>query len=1484
MQVYFWSRYQTYVNKAAKPLGDLLADAGEIWDAYLMLRDHGHAQNAELLLRKHDKAAEFIAKLETEMQAEAERLREARKDASNELRSIELDYRDAVIKLADYAVGEKDYDRAEKVYQDSLELLPDDIDIREVLSSLRERRGDYKAAVATQMEIVDVKRRRRRAAAGDTSTPPTRLQPRLPDQSNRNTFGPGVIFSGGRYFGGYGYYARSRRFDVAPNYQKVLRIYSKRNNHEGVLDTLRTISQEDPAAFHNMSWQVLDTLRNQDLGKKKLPILRILKGVVKDDDWLTLEYGRACNDEGDLKEAKRTFENLLAKNLGGSNWYADQAEEELKKVLQKLGEANLGVAELRAKVEKDPENVRHRMRLARKLIDEHEYSTALAEAQIIVDKAPYMMKAKEMVVERPIIEQLVGLGYAYVHPNAHASLRERKNEVLFQPHFLEAVQKINGISEADARAVFQDMAGLDDNEEWVSRLRGNYSRKLGGEDRHRTVRLIDFDEPANNHFVVTNQLRVHGATNRVADIVVYVNGIPLVVIEAKSPLSPAQNTWNAIEQIEIYEAAIPRLFRSNLFNIATNDLHLRYGTTDAPRAYWFQWPDPWPRKAEDFDTPSEMGHWALLQPSRLLDLLAHFIVFETRDGKTVKKICRYQQFRAVQKMVDRVIEGEQQQGLIWHTQGSGKSLTMVFAALKLKFHRGIQAKRLANPNILVVTDRRDLDRQIAKTFEACGLPNPKRAGSIKELRELIQPGVHGLTVLSTIFKFAQSDAGLAQSSEHKRREALAALAVPDSGSWIVMVDECHRTQEKELGAFLRAVLPDAVRFGFTGTPVKRADLDTFRNFGIPGEPYLDKYGIDDAVRDGATVPIYYMGRKTEWHLHDKELDVVFDQWFANEPDEVVEELKARGITRGDLARFEPRIRIIATDIWAHYRAHVLPDGYKAQVVAIDRRAVVAYKKALDRVIAKSLEVQDDLFPEEARARAEEMSVCIYTAGQHDAVEHPELVTYHLDAEAEREAIANFLDPDHPLRFLIVCNKLLTGFDAPVEQVLYLDSPLTDHNLLQAIARTNRRYSDKQQGIIVDYIGVSRSLSSALSAYRSEDVEHAMRPEDDLLDDLKTSHRKLAEFLAGFERGDDLKADILAVIDDFIGSEDRWYEYRSLVNALMSAYAALSPDPRCLSYTDDVRFVGATLPYGKLRFEQEEERDWREYSEKIRAILREHLEVEGLTTTFKLRSLEDAGFWTDFDAEGEDLKTAAVRKMAELKKISAEKAAANPAQYEHFSDRVKEIIAQFEAGQMTIEELMAIQKEVAEGLRAEEQAHEDTGLTERAHAISRILDEFELVGADDVPDGGEDAAAAGDGSGERKTAEETGEPGYRSRCAGAAALTPVQSLASQIDALYASDESAPMYWQDKESVRKELRNAVLKLVYPLFQDQPQAWDRIPRARRRVRDQALRQALAGTVLDMPELRIGETTIPWTLRYSDRAVRKRIEVTPEACVRHL
>lgn len=970
-----------------------------------------------------------------------------------------------------------------------------------------------------------------------------------------------------------------------------------------------------------------------------------------------------------------------------------------------------------------------------------------------------------LLAEKPCIDELVALGWQWLKPKDNELARDGLNHVILRDECIVAIQRINGVDEETARAVYSDLLHIHDNQRFTQLLRGDYSRTVAGEAKKKTIHLIDFKNTANNRFTVINQLYVQAQKNRIPDVVLYVNGIPLVVIEAKSPLTGKDKSGEAFDQIKQQERDIPRLFYSNLFNIVTDGIQLLYGATGAPSDFWGVWKDAWPKEDKDFSNPLAKGLYALCEPSRLLDLLAHFVVFETDPdtGGSIKKICRYHQYRAVNKLYDRATSGSGKKGLVWHTQGSGKSLTMVFATLKLKAH--LTSTAAFNPNILVLTDRIDLDDQISKTFIACGLPNPTQAESLKELQGALRQQTHGLVLLSTIFKFEGS------------KEPVA-----DSNNWIVLVDECHRTQEKDLGAYLRATLPEACFFGFTGTPVKKNDRDTYANFSEGTEGYLDKYGIDDAVADGATVPIRYTGRKTEWQIDPQKLDILFDQWFSHEPEAVIERLKQRGITMAELAKHPKRVELIAYDIWTHFREYIQPDGLKAQIVGIDREAVILYKQALDGVIAEYF-IQQGLPEREAKEKACAMSACVYSSSQEDDKPSEdaylndvrgELQKHKLDKQTEKEVIKNFCKKEHPLSFLIVCNKLLTGFDAPIEAVMYLDNPLKEHSLLQAIARTNRVYGkNKQFGLIVDYIGITKRLDEALETYRSEDVAHALQDLDMQCAELKAVFTELRTFLRGIKRETgasklELKKEYDALVQA-LGAEDVWYSFRRKAKIFIRCYEALSPDPSVLEYTQDLRWIAGFIHYGTQVFEQKESLELGDYSEKIRSMLSQHLDVTGISTICKIRSITDPDFWQDFDTEKkpeEEIRTAAIRKGTEMKKVITQKMAENPLRYAPFSEKVMEVLKRFQQGQLDAANTLKEYENIANELNAEEQSYKDSGLDQRAYGVLKLLEVFDKDG--------------------RET---------------------LKQLARDIDALYVSDQTAPSGWQYREQLRKELRQQV-----------------------------------------------------------------------------
>jgi len=981
------------------------------------------------------------------------------------------------------------------------------------------------------------------------------------------------------------------------------------------------------------------------------------------------------------------------------------------------------------------------------------------------------------LAEKPTLEYLQTLGYQFVEPEEHAALRDGENQTIFRSHLVAALQKINGISESDAEAAAAELIRKEDNEEWTEILRGDFSRNVEGQSTQKTLKLIDFHNPSNNHLAVTHQLYVKAEKSRRPDVVLYVNGIPLVVIEAKSPANYKDKNGEAFEQIKQYERDIPRLFYTNAFNIVTDGTTVLYGATGSPSKFYGYWRDAHPH-ADNFENELQKGLWSLLEPSRLLDLLAHFIVFErdAESGAVIKKICRYQQFLAVNKMVDRVVEGKHKRGLIWHTQGSGKSLTMVFAALKLKHHRTVESPTLANPNLLILTDRKDLDKQITDTFIATRLPNPTPVKNIKHLRELMSSGVDGQTLLSTIFKFEG-----------------ARTAIPNSENWIVMVDECHRTQEKDLGASLRASLPNATFFGFTGTPIRKDDKNTYENFGVVGEGYLDKYGIDDAVRDNATVPIYYTSRKAEWQIDEAKIDSLFDTWFSDVGDEQLEAIKKRGVKLADLVRHPKRIELIAFDLWNHFKSYALPDGFKAQLVAYDREAIILYKQALDKLIAADYE-KEGMSKDEALLKAQQASACVYSKSQEDDKPsedsyknqvREQLVEWYADDVREKDIKKQFKKRGDAPYILIVCDKLLTGFDAPAESVMYLDKPLKEHTLLQAIARTNRvADAKKKNGLIVDYIGVSHHLEAALSSYRAEDVQNAMRDLEGLRAELKAAHRQVLAYVKDIKRtGKDLKAEYDALVKA-IGTEDEWILFQRKVRNFVTLYEALAPDASVLELSWDLKWFANFLLYGKQVFEKKETFEQGEYSEKIRQMLEEHVHVTGLSTIVKLRSVIDGEFWDDFENAGDDedsQRSAALKKTTELRKITDAKLAENHHQYAKFSEKLKELIERMDDNQLSWGDKLKAVQEFAKELEAEAKAHEGSGLSYEAHALLKVVES--VIG---------DAAS--------KEAQE--------------------ALAEQAVALYTDETLAPKLWQAKDGVKKDLRQRVRKAALGLGYDSKQ----------------------------------------------------------------
>ena len=504
-------------------------------------------------------------------------------------------------------------------------------------------------------------------------------------------------------------------------------------------------------------------------------------------------------------------------------------------------------------------------------------------------------------VEIPLINTLKKLGWTYLSAAENSSLRDSSvDEVLLKPLVIDALLKLNahkGLKSEHCEMLYNRINRVDNNEEFHAWLKGEKSFKPNQESKAISIDLINRENPEENHFAVTNQYvcaitKPEDAQKYIRpDVVLFVNGIPISVLECKFLGTEGSTYAEGIKQLDRYQRTTPNLFIPNVFNISTDGHKLKYGATKSPPKYYMEWKHDCgtPNDIKDssefkayaeenkrkFNPYIDVQVFGLLNKVNFIDLITNFIVFETRDNLTVKKIARYQQFRAVNKIVERVVKGEMKTGLIWHTQGSGKSLTMLFTAWKLR-----TLAALNNPTILIVVDRVDLDAQITETFGAVKLPNTTRASSIDGLRKKLKEDRREV-IISTIFKFDEMADVLVQ------RENV-----------IILIDEAHRTQEGTNAAEMRRALPNAFFFGFTGTPIDKSDKNTHRNFGLKPdgkvERYMDLYNIKAAIDDGATVPVHYQLRNRKWHIDADQMDELIDAEYDHLSPEEMDVLKEQG--------------------------------------------------------------------------------------------------------------------------------------------------------------------------------------------------------------------------------------------------------------------------------------------------------------------------------------------------------------------------------------------------------------------------------------------------------------------------------------------------------------------------------------------------------------------------------------------------------------
>jgi type I restriction enzyme R subunit len=789
------------------------------------------------------------------------------------------------------------------------------------------------------------------------------------------------------------------------------------------------------------------------------------------------------------------------------------------------------------------------------------------------------------------------------------------------------------------------------------------------------VDLIDYENPENNRFHAVNQFSVSRETTIRPDVNLFVNGIPLVTMELKSLAQ--DNDWHdAVSDLKDYEDDVPRLFVPGLFNIAADTMELRYGAVGAPKEFY----EPWNDAPEEFQDDNDMRQAvkALCNPGSLLDLLKHFVFYERRAGGDAKIVPRYMQYYAVNHILERVREGKHKNGLIWHTQGSGKSFTMLYAAENLLS----QPTVARNPQVFIIVDTDKLNSQMRDQLANLSLEQWTEAESIDHLQQLIEEGSSQL-VLTTIQKFEDVDPDVQGNDEV-----------------VVMSDEAHRFMEADLGSRLDAALPDCYHFGFTGTPVREGehakDKNTFREFSPEDEDYLHRYSVKQGIDDGLILPVYFTLRhQMKWEIDEEGLDEEFESEFRGMTTDQKREAIRKNVTATTLAEIEPRVDRAVEEIDAHYEEHVDPNGWKAMVVTPSRRSAAMYGERLIE-----------------RRGKDEIEV-LYTATKDD----PDLIDQFNTDSGERDSIVKAFKEDENPKLLVVHNMLLTGFDAPILKTMYLDRNLKNHNLMQAIARTNRPVAGKENGEIVDFQGVFENIDEALD-YDAETKAYAARDKDELYEDLVEQVERVMDIFDGIPKDDTQEATSEAI--ERVNTHPERREFKQNYRRLQNLYEAVAPDGRLVSegIDRDYKWLNRIhLAFKRITAGDDSPED--DMREKTREIINEHVDIPEIKDDFPTYKLGEEHLE---DVEGLDNPGVKASQIAHATREHLHPRENQNPRYKQLSERVTDIVERWQADELpdpeAVEALKSVEKEV---LEVEEDA-EEQGMDNDEFAIYTHLTE------------------------------------------------------------------------------------------------------------------------------------------------------------------
>ncbi len=981
----------------------------------------------------------------------------------------------------------------------------------------------------------------------------------------------------------------------------------------------------------------------------------------------------------------------------------------------------------------------------------------------------------ESDVESAALAWLEALGWAVKHggdiaPDGPAAERCDFSQVVLERRLRDALAALNpdlppdALEDAFRRLTQPEGADLPARNRAFHRMLTDgvtvEYRAADGSIRGAQAQVIDFAHPLGNDWLAVNQFAVvENRHSRRPDVVLFVNGLPLAIIELKNPTDEQADIWKAYQQLQTYRAELPTLFAFNEMLVISDGLEARLGVLDAGREWFKPWrtitgEDFYPPLPSPSGRPPDGGRWAggegprvpelqvllegVFAPGRFLDLLRHFIVFEEDHSRLTKKIAGYHQFHAVRVAVEETLRaadleravretspgylarrqpggqrGDRRVGVVWHTQGSGKSLTMVFYAGRI-----IREPAMHNPTVVVLTDRNDLDDQLFGTFARCQellRQPPVQAESRAHLRQLLDVQAGGV-IFTTIQKFLDNET-------LKVSETFRVSRVSDRRNIVVIADEAHRSQYDFIDGFarhMRDALPNASFIAFTGTPIELADKNTRAVFG----DYISIYDIQRAVEDGATVPIYYESRLAQLALPEElkpRIDREFEEVTEGEEIERKEKLKTRWAQLEAIVGAPRRLELLARDIVAHFEGRLEALEGKGMIVCMSRRIAVE----LYREIVRLRPQWED--PDDERGRLK----IVMTGSAADPADWQP----HIRDKRRREALANrFRDPDDPFQLVIVRDMWLTGFDAPSLHTLYLDKPLRAHGLMQAIARVNRVFRDKPGGLVVDYLGLAHELKAALAIYTESGGRGLTAlPQDEAVRLMQEKYEICRDLFYGFDYSPWLTGQprdrlnlLPAALEHILAQENGQERLVQAARDLSRAFALAVPHPEALRIRDEVAFF-QSVQAALTKRTPAEGRPPEDLDHAVRQILAQAITPQGVLDIFTAAGLSRpdlAILSEEFLAEmrGMPHPNLAIEALQRLLKGEINRLRRkNLVQGRAFSELLEETLRRYqnraiEAAQV-IEELIALAREMrAAGARGEK-----LGLSEEELAFYDALE-------------------------------------------------------------------------------------------------------------------------------------------------------------------